>query len=83
MKKWRVTDQDHRSSGRRHGTTNEIPIERFEQDERRVLKPPALHVYRSLVRPTPKTVSEANVTGLPSVERRALEQYAELVEAGS
>lgn len=72
-----------RANGRRHGTTNEVPIERFERDERCVLKPPAPRTYRSLVRSTAKTVAQPNVTSLATVERRSLERYAELVEVTS
>ena len=60
---------------RRHGTTGERPADRFERDERHVLRPLASHPYRRLgacrrsvpARPVPRTVE---------VERRSLKVYA-------
>ena len=65
---------------RRHGTTGERPIDRFERDERAVLRPLANSPYRRLGfrqapeparRPVPATVE---------VERRPLSVYAEALQ---
>ena len=60
---------------RRHGTTGERPLDRFERDERHVLRPLAGQPHRRLgarrrsvpARPVPRTVE---------VERRSLQVYA-------
>ena len=65
---------------RRHATTGERPVDRFERDERGALLPLASHPYRRLGarrlpqparRPLPVTVD---------VERRSLRVYAEAVQ---
>jgi len=65
---------------RLHGTTREMPIERFDRDERIALNPLANRPYRSLVLSlTPRP----SVRPLPSpqlqVERRPLEVYTRIV----
>ena len=63
------------ANARRHGTTGERPTDRFERDERHVLRPLASHPYRRLgahrhsvpARSAPRTVE---------VERRSLKVYA-------
>ncbi len=63
---------------RRHGTTGERPMDRFERDERHTLQPLAGHPYRRLgaqrrgvaARPVPRTVE---------VEHRSLRVYARAV----
>jgi transposase len=72
-----------KANRRVHGTTNEVPIERFERGERLVLQSLAARPYRSLVRPDPRPTKPMIARGLPSVERRALERYAELAEVTS
>jgi len=68
-----------------HGTTHEIPRERFERDERVVLGPLAARPYQSLVlapersrRSTPASTVVARP--LLTVERRPLAAYARLAE---
>ena len=66
---------DGTANVRRHGATGERPVDRFERDERSVLRPLAAHPYRRLgargrgvaARPVPRTVE---------VERRSLRVYA-------
>ena len=64
---------------RRHGTTGERPVDRFERDEREALRPLAERSYRRFgVRPAARPVRH----GLPetvAVERRSLRVYAEAV----
>jgi hypothetical protein len=65
---------------RRHATTKERPLERFERDELVALKPLALQPYRSLLVSPPAPTSKTVVT-IPSiaVERRPLAVYDRLV----
>lgn len=72
-----------------HGTTQELPCERFERDERAVLGPLALRPYQSLVlapervrrsSPPLPAVSGPNARPLLTVERRPLAAYARLAE---
>ena len=65
---------------RRHGTTGERPVERFERDEREALHPLAHRPYQRLgakpqVGTTLRRLSHAPV----EVERRPLSVYAEAV----
>ena len=65
---------------RRHGTTGERPLDRFERDERRALQPLAERPYRRIGAPpsagtTLRRLSHASV----AVERRPLRVYAEAV----
>ena len=63
---------------RRHGTTGERPVDRFERDERQVLRPLALHPYRRLgarQAAAPRRTPLAPV----EVERRSLRVYSEAV----
>jgi hypothetical protein len=64
---------------RRHGTTGERPVDRFERDEREALGPLASRPYRRLgvhraVEPARRRVPET-----VEVERRSLRVYAEAV----
>ena len=62
---------------RRHGTTGERPVERFERDERKVLGPLAGRPYRRLgasQTPAPATCPRPAV----EVQRRSLADYAEV-----
>ncbi len=70
-----------------HGTTQEIPRERYERDERAVLLPLRERPYQSLVFPperiaarqTPRTGASSHITDV-TVERRPLAAYARLSE---
>ena len=76
------------ANGRVHGTTREVPRERFERDERAVLLPLAEGPYRSLVLRTTVTrpagvplapvVPDVAVPRLVAVEKRPLSVYAAL-----
>ena len=76
---------DETANARVHGTTRDVPRERFEREERAVLQALALRPYRPLVL-TPererRSDSERRVRGIPDVvvERRALRHYAALTE---
>ena len=76
---------DETANARVHGTTKEVPRERFERDERAALQPLALRPYRSLVL-TPererRSDGERRHRAIPDVivERRALTSYATLAE---
>ncbi len=72
-----------------HGTTREIPRERFEQSERAILKPLAARPYQSLViaperltarqipqLPQSPATTRLDTLSLVSVERRPLAAYA-------
>jgi transposase len=84
--------QEGTANTRVHGTTKEVPRERFERDERATLQPLATRAYRSLVL-TPERVTSARqrsllapihtpppATASITVERRGLAAYAQLVE---
>ena len=78
-----------RANARVHGTTHEVPRERFERDERSVLLAPAPQPYRSLVlgaRPAaPRTERVVLTPRIVDVERRPLSVYAAIaggVQAG-
>lgn len=76
---------DQVANPRVHGTTREVPRERFEREERAVLGPLATRPYRSLVLLPEPTPLPAPVPGLPRirVERRPLTAYAALAGAGA
>jgi transposase len=65
---------------RRHGTTQELPRERFERDERRRLLPLPARRYTSLVLDAPAVPSTAarRVPPVVPVEKRPLAAYAQL-----
>jgi len=69
-----------------HGTTREVPQERFERDERAVLGPLAPRPYHSLVLAPDRCVRSTPLPLLPlarpsiSVERRPLAAYARLAD---
>ncbi len=78
-----VNDQAERwladvANVRQHGTTGERPVDRFERDERPILRSLAPRPYR---RAGAATASGAAPQSLPKVdvERRSLRTYAELV----
>ena len=65
---------------RRHGTTRERPIDRFERDERAVLRPLANSPYLRLgLRQAPEPARQ-HVPMTVEVERRPLSVYAEALQ---
>ena len=65
---------------RRHATTGERPIDRFERDERAVLRPLANHPYRRLgLRQAPEPAPR-RLPATVKVERRPLSVYAEALQ---
>ena len=65
---------------RRHGTTGERPVDRFERDERAVLRPLANSPYRRLgLRQAPEPAGR-QVPVTVEVERRPLSVYAEALQ---
>ena len=87
---------DEVANQRVHGTTREIPRERFEHAERAALKPLAPRPYQSLViaperltaRQLPRSQQLQETTrfdtrALVSVERRPLAAYAAYADAAS
>ncbi len=65
---------------RRHATTGERPVERFERDERGALLPLASHPYRRLGAPRLPQPARRLLPVTVDVERRSLSVYAELVQ---
>ena len=62
---------------RRHSTTGERPVDRFERDEREALRPLADRPYRRLgIRPAAEP-AQRRVPETVAVERRSLRVYAE------
>ena len=65
---------------RRHGTTRERPLDRFERDERQALRPLALQPYRRLgSRPPAAKASRPALAPTARVQRRPLREYSEAV----
>jgi transposase len=73
-----------KANGRIHGTTKEVPRERFEREERHQLLPLAERPYHSLVLVPVKPAAPKKRISVPSiaVERRPLSAYAALVGGG-
>jgi len=75
------------ANARVHQTTKEVPITRFERDERALLRPLAERPYKSLVSPPAIARdpgrSSAQEFSIPrvDVEQRSLKAYARLVGA--
>jgi transposase len=65
---------------RRHRTTGEVPVVRYERDERAALQPLAAQPYRSLVLPPSAPTPRPTTPRLPVVERRPLTVYSRLAE---
>ncbi|MCY3830101.1 MAG: IS21 family transposase [Rhodospirillaceae bacterium] len=65
---------------RRHGTTGERPIDRFERDERAVLRPLANSPYRRLGLRLAPELARRPVPVTVEVERRPLSVYAEALQ---
>ena len=78
--RWR----DQTANVRLHQTIKERPIDRFERDERAVLKPLAAHDYRSLILVSTTENAKTQTTSAPliHVERRPLAAYARLAAGG-
>jgi transposase len=64
---------------RRHGTTGELPVDRFERDERQALRPLASHPYRRLGARQPEAPRRRLVAPTVQVQRRSLREYSEAV----
>ena len=65
---------------RRHGTTGERPVDRFERDERQALRPLASHPYRALgARQQEAAARRRLVAPTVQVQRRSLREYSEAV----
>ena len=64
---------------RRHGTTGECPVERFERDEQDALLPLASYPYRRLGAGTLRQPARRPLPVTVDVERRSLSVYAEAV----
>ena len=65
---------------RLHGTTRERPLDRFERDERKALRPLALQAYRRLgSRPSAAKAPRPAVAPTVRVQRRPLREYSEAV----
>jgi transposase len=73
-----------RANGRVHGTTKEVPTERFEGKERHVLLPVAPRPYHSLLlHPERSAPAEPKPSAVPkiAVQRRSLMSYSEHASA--
>ncbi len=65
---------------RRHATTGERPIDRFERDERAVLRPLAIGPYRRLGVYQAPDLAPRRLPATVEVERRPLSVYAEALQ---
>ena len=65
---------------RRHGTTGERPVDRFERDERVVLRPLANSPYRRLGLRQAQEPARRHVPVTVEVERRPLSVYAQALQ---
>jgi transposase len=79
-----LTWLERTANARVHGTTQEIPRERFERDERAVLLPLAARPYQSLGLAPERLTRSASLASAArprvAVERRPLAAYAQLTE---
>ena len=64
---------------RRHGTTGERPVDRFERDEHKALLPLADRPYRRFGA-RPLAAAQRRLPATVDVERRPLKVYAEAVQ---
>ena len=71
---------DEVANVRRHGTTGERPVDRFERDERAVLRPLANCPYRRLGLRQASEPARRHVPVTVEVERRPLSVYAEALQ---
>jgi transposase len=70
------------ANARIHRTTTQVPRVRFEREERVLLRPLALHPYRSLVLAGANPTLSAPPPVLLNVERRSLASYDRLTGVG-
>ena len=70
---------DGTANVRRHGTTGERPVDRFERDERRALGPLAGLPYRRLGA-APSAAPAPRARPAVQVQRRSLKDYAEVAQ---
>jgi transposase len=70
---------------RKHRTTGEVPLVRFERDERSMLQALASQPYRAVVLPRAEVteVTSKQAPGLPTVERRRLSVYDRLTRVNA
>jgi transposase len=68
-----------------HATTAEVPLVRFERDEKALLQALAVRPYQSLVLPIERARSRQSIHRLPTVEveRRPLRRYTEIAGGDS
>ena len=73
------------ANARCHGTTREVPRERFERDERRLLLPLPARRYASLLLDAPAVTPPAapRLRPVVPVEKRALTVYGQLAGGGA
>lgn len=75
---------DAKANARMHGTTKEVPRERFERDERATLQPVAMRPYQPLALPASRERQPMRLglaTPVVAVERRGLIAYRALIDA--
>lgn len=68
----------HKANQRVHRTTGEVPLVRFDRDERAVLRTLAARPYRSVNIVPPAQAPKPLLPTLPSVQRRPLTTYARI-----
>jgi transposase len=71
-----------KANRRIHGTTREVPLERFEREERPVLRPLADGAYLSVLLPPEPVTRTTSPLPRVAVEKRPLSAYAALVGGG-
>ena len=65
------------ANARRHRTTGERPVDRFERDERQALRPLASGPYHRLGAPLAAETARQRIPETVEVQRRSLLVYAE------
>lgn len=68
-----------KANRRIHRTTNEVPLERFERDERHLLRPLSTSAYLSVLLPPEPPARATTAVPRIAVEKRPLTAYAALV----
>lgn len=71
-----------KANRRVHRTTNEVPLERFERDERHLLGPLASSAYLSVLLPPEPVQRSASTVPIVPVEKRSLAVYAAIAGGG-
>lgn len=71
-----------KANRRVHRTTNEVPLERFERDERHLLRPLATGAYLSVLLPPEPLERPTSRVPMVAVEKRSLAVYAAAVAGG-